>query len=200
MRVFADAAASAKAKASGAAFKSLTIARGQGIAGMALAPSLVSITGTNVIANNGSDGVRVSSSSDFNNVISQNSIFSNIGLGINLGTDGVTPNNTAGHTGPNHYQNFPVINYANPNDQNINISIDGTGGSGPFTIEFFVNDACDGTNGEGKKFIGSMSVNNGGPYTFVAPASSFTVWSTPLVNDGGSFTAPTMITNAWVPD
>src|SRR6185436_19765135 len=112
----------------------------------------------NTIAGNGEDGVRVSSNGDFGNLISQNSIFSNTGLGINLGTDGVTDNNTADHTnGPNHYQNFPKINFANPNDQKINFDIDGTGGSAPFTVEFFVNDTCDGTNGEGKTFIGSDS-------------------------------------------
>ncbi|MFN2576660.1 MAG: LamG-like jellyroll fold domain-containing protein [Pyrinomonadaceae bacterium] len=123
----------------------------------------------NIIAGNGEDGVRVSSNGDFNNLISQNSIFSNVGLGINLGTDGVTQNNTASHaTGPNHYQNFPVINSADPNTQTINFSLDGTGGTGPFTVEFFTNDACDGTNGEGKTFLGSTTANSGGPFDYVS--------------------------------
>ena len=43
------------------------------------------------------------------NEIRLNSIFSNTGLGIDLGGDGVTLNNSAPHTGPNDYQNFPVI-------------------------------------------------------------------------------------------
>jgi CSLREA domain-containing protein len=172
MKDVVAAATSTKAKASGnAGTRSLTGAKVQGIPGKGPAPSIVSISGVNVIANNGKDGVRVSSTGDFGNLISQNEIFSNGALGINLGPDGdgVTPNNSAGHTGPNLYQNFPLINFANPGDQNINFSIDGTGGTQPFTIEFFVNSACDGTNGEGKKFIGSTIVNSGGPYTFVPP-------------------------------
>ncbi len=43
------------------------------------------------------------------NEIRLNSIFSSTGLGIDLGGDGVTLNNSVGHTGPNDYQNFPVI-------------------------------------------------------------------------------------------
>jgi CSLREA domain-containing protein len=140
-----------------------------------ITPYVLNTSGANTIAGNGEDGVRVSSNGDFNNLISQNSIFSNTGLGINLGTDGVTANNSADHaTGPNHYQNFPVINSADPGTQKINFSIDGTGGTGlPFTIEFFTNDVCDGTNGEGKTFLGSTTVNSGGPFDYVS-SNTFT--------------------------
>jgi len=131
--------------------------------------SLQSGSTSNLIAGNGGDGVRVSSDGDFNNLISQNSIFLNGGLGINLGTDGVTPNNSLNHaTGPNHYQNFPVITAADPNNQNITYTFDTTGGTGPFVIEFFVNDVCDGTNGEGKTFIGSTNVESSGTFNFTA--------------------------------
>ena len=41
------------------------------------------------------------------NEIRLNSIFSNTGLGIDLGGDGVTQNNSAGHTGPNDYEELP---------------------------------------------------------------------------------------------
>jgi len=164
MKDIADSATSKKAKA-----PRNTGAKVQGIAGKGLTPSFTSITGANVIAHNGKDGVRVSSNLDFNNLISQNSIFSNGDLGINLGPegDGVTQNNLAGHSGPNHYQNFPKINFANSDDQSIKFDIDGTGGSEPFTIEFFVNYACDGTNGEGKTFIGSTTVSSGDNQTYV---------------------------------
>ncbi len=122
----------------------------------------------NIIAGNGEDGVRVSSDGDFNNLISLNSIFSNNGLGINLGTDGVTPNNSPNQSsGPNHYQNFPVINYADPANNKINFTLQAGGGTGPFTIEFFVNDTCDETgNGEGKTFLDSTSVSGDDTYDF----------------------------------
>ena len=150
----------------------------------------------NIIAGNGGDGVRVSSPGDIDNLISLNSIFSNTGLGINLGTDGVTPNtppNTSDHTnGPNHYQNFPLVNFANTTDQTINFSIDGTGTAAPFTIEFFVNQTCDGTNGEGKTFIGSTTVNSGNDQTFqVQSPYSFTDGQviTATATDGNSNTS-----------
>ena len=43
------------------------------------------------------------------NLIRLNAMFSNAGLGIDLGGDGVTLNDSVPHTGPNHHQNFPVI-------------------------------------------------------------------------------------------
>jgi CSLREA domain-containing protein len=177
MKATRDTATSAKAKASRSApAKSLPGANAQGVAGKSsplAPPPPAPLTGVNMIANNGKDGVRVSGNS-VNNIISQNSIFANGALGINLGPDGdgVTENNTAGHSGPNNYQNFPKLNFANPNDLKINFDMDGTGGSEPFTIEFFVNGsfvngACDGTNGEGKTWIGSASVSSGNNQNYV---------------------------------
>src|SRR5205085_10014239 len=61
----------------------------------------------NEIANNGGDGVRIASGTG--NAVLGNSIHDNAGLGIDLGGNGVTPNDSAGHTGSNHYQNFPVL-------------------------------------------------------------------------------------------
>jgi CSLREA domain-containing protein len=141
-------------------------------------------SGANIIAGNTGDGVRVSSDGDFNNQISQNSIFSNGGLGINLGTDGVTGNNTANHTtGPNHYQNFPVITSVDATTQTIT----GTLNSEPnnqdgYLIEFFVSPlgTCDPSgNGEGKTFIGALitdptDANGDVAFTFNTPLSPFT--------------------------
>ena len=63
----------------------------------------------NTIAFSTGIGVDVDATAGTGNAIRLNSIFSNTGLGIDLGGDGVTLNNSAGHTGPNNYQNFPVI-------------------------------------------------------------------------------------------
>ena len=61
----------------------------------------------NTIAFNGITGVSVLSGTA--NAITQNSIFSNTDIGIDLGYNGVTQNDSAGHVGPNNYQNFPVL-------------------------------------------------------------------------------------------
>ena len=63
----------------------------------------------NTIAFSTGIGVDVDATAGTGNEIRLNSIFSNTGLGIDLGGDGVTLNNSAGHAGPNDYQNFPVI-------------------------------------------------------------------------------------------
>ena len=63
----------------------------------------------NTIAFSANIGVDVDATAGTGNEIRLNSIFSNTGLGIDLGGDGVTQNNAAGHVGPNDYQNFPVI-------------------------------------------------------------------------------------------
>lgn len=66
------------------------------------------VTG-NVIAFNGEDGVLVVDAS-IGNTISNNSIFSNAQLGIDLGNDGVTPNDSLdADTGANDLTNFPVL-------------------------------------------------------------------------------------------
>ena len=52
-------------------------------------------------------------------------------------------------------------------------SVHRSAGNGPFTIEFFNNAplACDGTNGEGKTFIGSASTIDGSFSQTLAPLS-----------------------------
>ncbi|MCA9142400.1 MAG: DUF4347 domain-containing protein, partial [Planctomycetales bacterium] len=61
----------------------------------------------NLIAHNADDGVYIQSGTG--NRISGNSIHSNSGLGIDLGSDGVTPNDAGDiDTGANNLQNFPL--------------------------------------------------------------------------------------------
>ena len=54
-------------------------------------------------------GVDVAASAGAGNAIRLNSIFSDAMLGIDLGGNGVTLNNSEPHSGPNDYENFPVI-------------------------------------------------------------------------------------------
>ena len=126
-------------------------------------------TGTgepNTIAFNGADGVFVSvisGSTSTGIVLRGNSIHSNTGLGIDLGTDGVTANDVNDpDTGANNLQNFPVIRTAQVGTPNI---IRGTLNSIPsqtFTIDFYRNSACDASgNGEGQVHLGSTTAVTG---------------------------------------
>ena len=65
--------------------------------------------GGNTIAFSAGIGVDVDATAGTGDAIRLNAIFSNAGLGIDLGGDGVTLNNSVAHTGPNDHQNFPVI-------------------------------------------------------------------------------------------
>lgn len=113
----------------------------------------------NVIAFNKGAGIAVTSGSG--NQVLANSIFSNGGLGIDLGGDGVTPNDSGdGDNGPNNLQNFPILTLAASTSSVTGVR--GTLNGAPnttFSIEFFINSICDPTgNGEGENFLARGSV------------------------------------------
>lgn len=122
----------------------------------------------NIIAFNGGSGVSVgadASDASNDNRISGNSIHDNGRLGIDLGDDGVTPNqdcNTG--RGPNLLQNFPVL--TNAVSAGGTTTIDGELNSVPnsrFFIEFFSNTRCNPSGyGQGETFIGATSVMTDG--------------------------------------
>jgi hypothetical protein len=118
----------------------------------------------NVIAFNQDFGIATANNAGPGNAILRNSIFSNNGLGIDLLQDGITANDAGdGDTGPNNLQNFPDLSSAVSANGNTTIqgTLDSTIG-GNFRIEFFSNDACDGSgNGEGQTFLGAADVANG---------------------------------------
>jgi CSLREA domain-containing protein len=137
----------------------------------------------NTIRGNTTDGVTVSSGTG--NLITQNSIFNNgtsaTDVGIELGGNGVTPNDPGDVDGDaNNQQNFPVLARASTNGGNTTVvgTLDSVAGS--YTIELFSNPACDASgNGEGEVFRGST-----------------TVTIDPVTNPTGAFTAtlPTAVT------
>ncbi|HEV7894110.1 MAG TPA: choice-of-anchor Q domain-containing protein [Pyrinomonadaceae bacterium] len=95
------------------------------------------------------------------NRINSNSIFNNTVLGIDLGQDGITPNDALdADAGANNLQNFPVITSAPVGFGGVFVF--GTLGSRPdrnFTVQFFSNSSCDPSgNGEGARFVGSANV------------------------------------------
>ena len=116
------------------------------------------------------------------NAILANSIFSNVGVGIDLTpVAGVTANdNCDTDTGPNNLQNFPVLTSAMAGA--VNTTIQGTLNSAPsttFRIEFFANASCDNSgNGEGQTFLGftnaTTDVSCNANFSFSVPNASVT--------------------------
>src|SRR5262249_50690754 len=114
------------------------------------------------------------------NTVTQNSIYdthstrTRAGLGIDILANssdpgGVTLNDSMGHDGPNHFQNFPVLTAAQYG------SVTGTLNSVPnttFRIEFFANhEAGSFGYGEGERYLGSVNgtTDAGGNASFTVP-------------------------------
>jgi parallel beta-helix repeat protein len=110
----------------------------------------------------GCPGVRIRGGST-NDAILGNTIFSNRGLGIDLGAYDVNPNvpcNTA--SGDNMLQNYPVLSQAVGGNCT---GIRGTLNSRPnsaFLLQFFANPACDPSGyGQGQFYLGQATVITG---------------------------------------
>jgi len=141
---------------------------------------------SNLIAHSGRDGIRVAAG--INNLISRNSISSNTGLGINLGSDGVTSNDPGdSDTGANNLQNFPVLTSVTVAGGNTTIqgTLNSTADT-TFNLEFFYSMSANPSgHGEGSVFIGSYAVT-----TDETGNTSFTA-SFPTEIPGGSFVSAT---------
>ncbi len=120
----------------------------------------------NIIAFNALGGVVIHSVTDVGNAISDNAIYSNVGnqglgLGIDLGFNGVTKNDAAdSDSGPNTLQNFPVLTSATTSGGNTTIqgTLDSTANT-QIRVEFFANLAFDPSfYGEGQFFLGATNV------------------------------------------
>lgn len=108
-----------------------------------------------------------SGSNSLLNKIGYNEIQNNRGLGIDLGSDGVTPNDPLdSDSGPNELQNYPTLTKAVTNTTGTVVS--GTLTSKPnetFTVQLFASATCDSSgNGEGAEFVDEINVttNNSG--------------------------------------
>jgi hypothetical protein len=169
----------------------------------------------NTIASNGATntkgfgGVVVTSQ---NIPILSNSIYSNGGLGIDLGGDGVTLNDaTDTDEGANRLQNFPVITSAVT--AGVVTTVDGTLTTYPkvaqYVIQFFSSVACDPSgHGQGQNFVGSTNVttNAGGAATIhlglspAAPAGQLlTATATDPDNNTSEFSACLLIAGGTTP-
>ncbi len=112
----------------------------------------------NIIAFCTSNGVAIISGT--NNAVLGNSIFSDIGLGIDLDVSGVSTNDPGDEDlGPNNLQNFPILSAA----RNIGVAtlFQGTLSSASnttFRIEFFANTNCHPSGfGPGRAFVNAFN-------------------------------------------
>lgn len=119
----------------------------------------------NTIAYTEVRGVTVSALVDTATILG-NSIFGNVGLGIDLykiglGESGVTPNDPGdADSGGNGLQNYPEINNVVASGSTMTVS--GTFNSMPnqdYRLEFFASTECDQSGfGEGEWFVGAIEV------------------------------------------
>ena len=115
------------------------------------------VTG-NVIAFNAGAGISVAAGTG--NDIRGNDIYSNTGLGIDLGADEVTFNHAGLVSGPNNYQNFPVLTVATSNGETLRVGgfLESEPGQ-TYTLDVFANTTCDPSFfGEGESYLGSFTV------------------------------------------
>ncbi|MCG3155910.1 MAG: hypothetical protein DKINENOH_02518 [bacterium] len=144
-------------------------------------------------------GIPFGSTGAVGNRVVGNAIFNNGGLGIDLGGDGVTPNDPGdadSDPDANNLQNFPVLTSAVvPAGGTITLggTLNSTPNTSDFRIEFFANTVCNGgvnggaqtdDHGEGETFLGFANVS-----TDASGDASFSVTLSANVAAGAFITA-----------
>jgi CSLREA domain-containing protein len=135
----------------------------------------------NVIAFNAGDGVS-SASVMMDAAVLSNSIFSNSGLGIDRGDNGVSANVTT------RDDNAPMVTSANttPAGTTVSGTLRNASNGAVYTVQFFTSPACDASGaGEGQQFIGETTVTSAGANVAVP----FNVLLNPPVAGGSVVTA-----------
>ena len=129
----------------------------------------------NTIAFNQGSGIFIVFSTSYAGwTIRGNSIHSNGGLGIDLASSGVNPNDAGdGDDGPNGLQNFPIVSSVaamGPNGGSTRIQgILHSSPSTTFDLDFYANPACSNFPREflqGETYLGSSQVTTDGSGTF----------------------------------
>lgn len=153
----------------------------------------VSAGEANVIADNGvlGSGRGVNVVSGVKNDIEGNSIYGNVTLGIDLGSDGVTANDSEGHSGPNNYQDFPVLNSLTFTATTVTLNgmLANAAAGTQYTIDLYNNPADDPSgHGQGQTFVGSelVTIGSGGSFTAtftVSQLPSGISWSATATNE-----------------
>jgi hypothetical protein len=155
------------------------------------------VTLSNWIGTNDAPGIRFADGGSGNR-FGRNSIFDNAGLGIDLGTLGVSANDVGdppdSDSGPNGMQNFPVLSAAtaSPSHLSVTFSLASTPNTLGFRIEFFLTASCDASgNGEGGAFHAAVPVDLGptgqeGFTVELPPTSAGQFLTATATNPGGS--------------
>ncbi|MDB6034906.1 MAG: hypothetical protein JWM16_5244 [Verrucomicrobiales bacterium] len=129
----------------------------------------------NVIAYNSQAGVLAKTG--FKNSIRGNSIYSNVGLGIDLGGDGFSPNDPGdGDSGPNEMQNSPVVTSAVSDGATLRLAGTFNGAPGvSLNIDIYWSLQCHATGfGEGRIYLGSDTITTD-PTGYAGFSNSFAV-------------------------
>ena len=116
----------------------------------------------NVIAFNDGAGVFVGKTSTdlaAQATIRGNSIYGNTALGIDLGDDGVTLNASKPRTGPNNFQDFPVLTSAYIDPTTGNLVLTGFADPGAI-IDLYLTDRDPSGFGQGKTYLASFDVSS----------------------------------------
>jgi hypothetical protein len=146
----------------------------------------------NRIADNNGVGVTVLSGTG--NGILGNQFYGNTGIAIDLGGDGVTLNDSKGHTGPNNYQDFPVLSAT---VSGTNATITGTV-SGPanstLRVELYWATSPDPSGYGQGSFSGYYAnvptdANGNGSFSFTLAVSSPTTFFSATATDANNNTS-----------
>ena len=119
----------------------------------------------NLLADN-ADGIVFESGTGSGNTVLGNSIYLSSDLGIDLGNDGVTPNDVGdGDSGPNDLLNYPAITSASESGGTVTVTFDLDVPANPdqYRVEFFTNPsgANPGGNGDGETFVSAATIAPG---------------------------------------
>jgi hypothetical protein len=184
-----------------------------GFSGGANQNTIGTLAEPNIIAFNTKAGVALqafTSKVSRQNTIRYNAIFSNGTLGIDLGDDGITPNDVGdGDAGSfNDLQNFPVLTSAQFGGGTVTIA--GTLSSAPsstYIVQFFQSIACDPSGaGEGQTFLGEATTTTAASgvgtfnVTFAGVAGGFaTATATDSLGNTSEFSACAAISTPATP-
>lgn len=116
---------------------------------------------SNFIKNNGRDGIRVNGNSS-GNALRFNTVADNGWLGIDLGEDGVSVNDSAPDSdgGANGMQNYAVVTSATV-DVGLELRLESAAFSS-YEIELYRSDSCDNSGyGQGEMHLGTFPVSTG---------------------------------------
>jgi hypothetical protein len=142
------------------------------------------------------------------NAIRGNSIYSNVNLGIALGTDQLV-NTTFYQTGPNNFQAFPQIATAMLSGTTLTVTGTMPGAAGTaYVLDFFANSSAGPSNpagyGQGQFYVGSATVMGGANFSvnFNNFTSAWTLVSATATDPSGNtseFAADATITAGSTP-